>query len=395
MPRKGDEKPFRGDGEDPAGMPRWVRGFLEHLQVRNYSPMGVQTTKGALRMFSDWAYDRSLTRPGQITKPILESYQHWVFYYRKANGRPLTFAVQHRLISKVRIFFRWLVRTDVIPSNPASDLELPRLGKRLPQAVLTEREIEKVMSMAEEHTVLGLRDRAMMEVLYSTGMRRHELAGLGIYDVDREAGTVMIRNGKGKKDRMVPIGERALRWVERYLEDARPRLMVPPDERELFLSEHGGAVRANQLTHRMRDYLIASKVGKTGACHVFRHTMATLMLEGGADVRHIQEILGHAQLSTTAIYTRVSIRHLKQVHAATHPGAKLAKTRGVAPMKAEGEAEVASNKADPESEGSGVAALYSSLAAEEEEDGEVIGSSEGDVRVAVDRIRKARTARTG
>jgi integrase/recombinase XerD len=398
MPRKGETKGFLGDEGAPSEMVLAVRGFLEHQKVRNYSAVGMVSTESALRAFADWSFERNLMRPSQITKPILESYQRWVFYYRKHNGKPLTFAAQRARLQKVRVFFKWLARTDAISSNPASELELPRVERRLPRAVLSEREIEKLMRLPEVDTVIGLRDRAMMEVFYSTGMRRHELAGLGIYDVDREGGTVVVRLGKGKRDRTVPIGERALSWVEKYLRDARPMLMVPPDEQVMFLSAQGGPIQMAQLTQRMRDYVIAAKVGKTGACHVFRHTMATLMLEGGADVRHIQEILGHAETSTTAIYTRVSIRHLKQVHEATHPGAKLAKTRGVSRAKADVEAEVALEKVDPASEGSGVAALYSSLAAEEEEDVEMPSTMSALPATSASkllRLRKARTARTG
>jgi integrase/recombinase XerD len=132
-----------------------------------------------------------------------------------------------------------------------------------------------------------------------------------------------VRLGKGRKDRVVPIGERALSWIERYQQEARPHLMVPPDEGALFLSDAGCRITPTRLTHLMRQYIDAAKLGKTGSCHVFRHTMATLMLEGGADVRHIQEMLGHASLSTTQVCTRVSIRQLKAVHDTTHPGAKL------------------------------------------------------------------------
>jgi integrase/recombinase XerD len=175
---------------------------------------------------------------------------------------------------------------------------------------------------------MGLRDRAILEVLYSTGMRRKELAGLKLFDLDAERGTIMIRQGKGKKDRMVPVGERALAWVGKYLADARPRLVQEPDDLSavprqaggtLFLTNLGEAFSPNRLTQMAREYVDAANLGKKGACHLFRHTCATLMLENGADVRFIQELLGHAELSTTQIYTQVSIRKLKEIHTATHP----------------------------------------------------------------------------
>ena len=153
---------------------------------------------------------------------------------------------------------------------------------------------------------MGLRDRAILETLYSTGMRRLELIGLSCYDLDRERGTVMIRQGKGKKDRMIPIGERALAWIDQYLESARPDLVVGQDDGTLFLTNAGEAFTPDRLTQMVRDYVDAADIGKRGSCHLFRHTMATLMLENGADIRFIQAMLGHAELSTTQIYTQVS-----------------------------------------------------------------------------------------
>ena len=189
---------------------------------------------------------------------------------------------------------------------------------------------------------LGLRDRAILEVFYSTGMRRMELAGLKLYDLDAERGTVMIRQGKGKKDRMIPMGARAFAWVGRYVDEARPRLVIAGDDGTVFLTNLGTPFEPGRLTQLVRDYIDAAETGKRGSCHLFRHTCATLMLEGGADVRFIQQQLGHAELSTTQIYTQVSIRMLKEVHTRTHPGASLSREAA-----AEIEAELA-DEADEE-----------------------------------------------
>src|SRR5262249_9669391 len=143
-------------------------------------------------------------------------------------------------------------------------------------------------------------------------------------DVDLEKGTVMVRHGKGRKQRIVPIGERALAWIDKYVVEARPQLVTGADPGTLFLTSTGVPFTPNHLSQMARGYVLAAAIGKEGACHLFRHTAATLMLENGADIRYIQELLGHAELTTTQIYTRVSISKLKQIHAATHPGAKLA-----------------------------------------------------------------------
>jgi integrase/recombinase XerD len=146
---------------------------------------------------------------------------------------------------------------------------------------------------------------------------------LKLYDVDRERATLTIRHGKGKKDRMIPIGERALAWIEKYLREARPLLAIEPDDATLFLTQYGEPFNPDALSNLARDYIAQANLGKSGSCHTFRHTMATLMLEGGADLRYIQQMLGHAELSSTEIYTHVAIRKLQKIHAATHPGATL------------------------------------------------------------------------
>ena len=150
-------------------------------------------------------------------------------------------------------------------------------------------------------------------------MRRMEVIGLRWDDIDAERGTVFIREGKGKADRMVPIGARALAWCEKYLHEVRPALDQGGGDPSFFLTSLGEAFTANRMTQLVRAYVSAANLGKSGSCHLFRHSCATLMLENGADIRFIQQLLGHAKLDTTQIYTQVSIRQLKQVHTLTHP----------------------------------------------------------------------------
>lgn len=142
-----------------------------------------------------------------------------------------------------------------------------------------------------------------------------------MFDLDIERRALMVREGKGRKDRMISTGERAVRWCERYLADARPELAPEPDNGVLFLTVTGLAIHIENLSRLVSSYVRRSGVGTPGSCHLFRHTMATLMLEGGADIRYVQQMLGHADIASTQIYTRVSLRTLEAVHAATHPGA--------------------------------------------------------------------------
>ncbi|MEN9593512.1 MAG: hypothetical protein RJA21_1988 [Gemmatimonadota bacterium] len=300
-----------------------IAGHVEWMRVRNYSDVTATERGLLLGEFVRWAVERSVNAPEEVTKPVLERYARWLYHYRKKNGKPLGAGTRAQRIIALRMFFKWLCREDHLPSNPASELETPRRERRLPKAVLSASEAERVLAVPDIATPEGLRDRAILEVLYSTGMRRRELAGLMIHDVDTERGTVMIRQGKGKKDRLIPVGERALAWVARYVSEVRPDAAGAREGEPLFLDASGAAIDPDWLTSRVSDLVETADLGKQGSCHMFRHTCATLMLENGADVRFIQQQLGHAELSSTQIYTHVSVRLLKEIHTRTHPGATL------------------------------------------------------------------------
>lgn len=334
MPRKGSHTPRSpiSDPGDPHGWHAMTEAFLEWMGIRNYSPKTVDNRRSYLRYFVEWCQERGLHRPGEITKPILERYQRHLFHYRKRDGLPMTARSMHSRLVPIRAFFKWAARNNRVLYNPASEIDLPRLEKRLPKHILNAAEVETIMALPNLIDPLGLRDRAMLETFYSTGMRRSELAHLHVGDLDYERGTVMVRQGKGRKDRMIPIGDRALAWIRRYLDEVRPGLVREPDKGTLFLTNLFEPFTPNRLTQLVREYIDAADLGKRGSCHLLRHTCATLMLEGGADTRFIQQLLGHAELSTTQIYTQVSIQQLKQVHSATHP-AKLERPATVQPPR--------------------------------------------------------------
>jgi integrase/recombinase XerD len=316
------ERLTAGAPNDLRGLSASLRRYLEHLGVRGYRPMGIATAQRYIGEFIAWADERGVTHSSQVSRQVLERYQRFLYHYRKKDGEPLSVAGQRCKLVPLRGFFRWLTRTAEIPANPAADMELPRKIKRLPRAVLSAEEAERVMAGVELDTPVGLRDRAMLEVLYATGMRRHEIAALELGDIEPERCVVLIRLGKGGKDRLLPLGERALYWVTRYLEHGRPQLAWNFDDKTLFLGAEGRPLSPLWLSTRMAKRVDAANLGKRGGCHLWRHTMATLMLEGGADIRFIQAMLGHAEISTTQIYTQVAIRQLQKVHAMTHPGAK-------------------------------------------------------------------------
>jgi len=262
----------------------------------------------------------------EITRPVLLRYQRTLFHYRKANGEPLSWSSQQGRMVSLRSFFRWATMESYLLYNPASELVLPRRPHRLPKAVLSVEEVEAVLRQPDVGTVRGLRDRAILEVLYSTGIRRMEVVGLEVFDVDHKQGLARIRHGKGKKERIVPIGGRACAWVNQYLSDSRRQLVVDPAEPSLFVSDHGRRFHPQFLSRIVRSHVERAGIEKAGSCHLFRHTVATLMLENGADIRFIQQLLGHAEISTTQIYTQVSVKALKEVHERTHPGAGLGRS---------------------------------------------------------------------
>ncbi|KQV46152.1 MULTISPECIES: site-specific tyrosine recombinase XerC [unclassified Duganella] len=311
-----------GDPRDARGLYAAMRRFIEHRGMLGATDSSLYALERYIRDFIVWAEERAVTHPQHVSQAVLERYQRWLYHYRKANGAPLSIASQRGKLVPLRVFFKWLTKTGELPANPASELELPRQIKRLPRHVLTIDEVERVLAGADVGTTIGLRDRAMMEVLYATGMRRMEIAQLEIGDIDGERAVVLIRQGKGRKDRLIPLGERAMHWVLRYLDISRSQLVWNHADPTLFLGAEGKALSPLWLSSIIARYVDKAQVGKHGGCHLFRHTMATLMLEGGADIRFIQAMLGHAELSTTQIYAQVAIRQLQLVHATSHPGAQ-------------------------------------------------------------------------
>jgi integrase/recombinase XerD len=324
MPRKptGPSPHPADDLRDPQSLAVLLQRYLAAQALANASPETLRAREGHLRMFIVWATARDLTRASDITRQQLEAYHRHLHHTPTIDGHPRSPHTQHTYLSTLRVFFHWLAKAHYLPSNPASELTLPKLGSTLP-VVLTADEAERVLSLMDLATPLGLRDRAMLETLYSTGMRRAELCGVLLQDVDTRRGTVFIRHGKGNKARMVPIGERALAWIAKYQRDGRPQLLADRDDGTLFLLQRGQPLTPAAASRRTREYLQRAHITKPGACHLFRHAMATLMLEHGADTRIIQAILGHERLTSTQIYTHVAIDHLKAVHTATHPAARL------------------------------------------------------------------------
>ena len=296
-----------------------LRDFLVWSEATGISPFTVRQRSRAVRRFILWAMERSLTRPQDITLPILDRYQRHLYHYRKTDGQPLSFASQLTELVPIKAYFKWLARERRILYNPASELVMPKAPRQIPRYVLTVEEVERIIGEPDTTTLIGIRDRAVLEVLYSSGIRRSELVHLDVSDIDTRRGSLLVREGKGRRDRLVPLGERACRWVDKYLADVRPELLAVSEDGRLFLTDYGEPFGVDWLGEYIKRYIQRAGVLVPGSCHLFRHACATHMLENGADIRYIQALLGHASLTSTQIYTHVSIQKLKAIHTATHP----------------------------------------------------------------------------
>lgn len=222
-----------------------------------------------------------------------------------------------RMLSSLRRFYRYLLREGLITEDPSALLESPKLGRPLPKS-LSEEQVEKLLQAPDTGTPLGLRDRAMLETLYATGLRVSELVSLKMQQVDLQSGVVRLV-GKGDKERLVPLGEEAIEWAHRYLAEARRDLLRGHDSDALFPTARGAAMTRQAFWHNLKRYAQIAGIETHLSPHSLRHAFATHLLNHGADLRVVQMLLGHADLSTTQIYTHVARERLKSLHARHHP----------------------------------------------------------------------------
>jgi integrase/recombinase XerD len=248
----------------------------------------------------------------------------FLYHFTDSAGRGRTFATQRARLSAVRSFLRALVQTEVLPYDPSSTLSFPKRGRTLPRVILNPREMKKLLAAPDRTTPLGCRDRAMLEVLYSAGLRNAELRALRLGDIDMSRGVAHIRQGKNGRDRVVPIGAIALGALRRYFRESRPRLVGREDEQAVFLASiTRHRLLPKTLTYLVRKYSAAAGFGERVTPHLLRHTCMTHLLQGGASSEDVRAILGHVSVGTTHIYTHVTIEDVVAAHARHHPREKL------------------------------------------------------------------------
>jgi integrase/recombinase XerD len=296
--------------------------YLEDCLARGQSPNTVTGKRYVLQGFIAWSLSRNIRTIDRVKIQDLEDYRKYLFQYKQHNtDKRLDIATQRNRLTAVVMYFRRLHRAGYIKGDPGYNFEMPCVPRRPPQAYLSVEEIEAICRMPLLFGIKGYRDRAIIEMHFATGIRRAEVANLDIRDVDFKEGIVMVRQGKGRRDRRVPIAPRALAWLKLYLDYIRPRFARIDSGDALFIGNNGGRFTPPKLGERTSRYVKLAGINKRGGSTLFRHSTATLMLENGADIRHVQEMLGHADIKNTQIYTHVAIGMLKKVYQRTHPAA--------------------------------------------------------------------------
>jgi len=264
-----------------------------------------------LAAFAGWLQEKRSRELATAESTDVDAYLAHRF---AGHAKPRTAA---RYTASLRRFYRFLARENLISIDPTQFLDTPKLPRPLPK-VLSEAEVETLLAATDDETTAGLRDRAMIETLYATGLRVSELVGLKLLNLDLNAAVLRV-TGKGGKDRLVPLGEEAQHWLSRYLLESRPAMLNQKKCAEVFVTPRGAGMTRQAFWHLLKRRALKAGIHKPLSPHTLRHAFATHLLAHGADLRAVQMLLGHADISTTQIYTHVARERLKQLHSRHHP----------------------------------------------------------------------------
>jgi len=299
-----------------------LEGYTTYLHALNRRPKTIATHRTRNLRFFGWAASRNIRHPSEVLPRHITDYQKHVATILSEDGRPYSVMVRNQHLAAVAGFFRWLRRDGHLAHNPTADLEYARVPDRMPRSVLSVQDMRKLLRQPDTSTVIGFRDRCIMETFYSTAIRRAELIALDLEDLNLDTGFLMIREGKGAKDRVVPLGKVAGRFLESYLNAIRPELLryaPDPNTGALFLSLRGKRMSRSVLNSMIPKYARQAKLTIPVSPHTFRHSCATHMIRNQAGVRHVQAILGHRHLVSTQQYIRLTANDLKAAHEKYHP----------------------------------------------------------------------------
>lgn len=300
-----------------------VRLYHRHLEALGRSPHTRKRHRHALGRFAAFLAAERIAEIGEITADVLAEYRQELAFHITARGGLLARNSRVKLLSVVKGFTRFLWESDRLIRDPGAKLELPKETKPLPRVILSPAEIKKLLRAPDTRTNRGFRNRVVLEILYDTAIRRSEMAGIRVNDLDPDAGYVHVR-GKGDKDRVVPLGARVADMTKNYVRMVRPEFLRDRDDTGvLILNRWGRGMGHTGIYEIVRRCARLAGIKKNVTVHSIRHTCATHMLRNGAPIRHVQEMLGHESLESTQIYTRVTINDLKEIHAKYHPGEKM------------------------------------------------------------------------
>jgi integrase/recombinase XerD len=297
----------------------WQERFVLHLTLMGCTAATIRGYRYVAGAFLRFLSDGGLSEVHEIRREDVQAYQVYLHRKRKSDGNPLALVSQNREMVAVLAFCRFLLRERHVLVDPGHDVSLMRVPRQLPARLLDEAEVLRLLSAPDTSGPFGLRDRAILELLYSSALRNAELRALEVGDVDIPRLQVRVNCGKGRKSRMVPLGEPAAAWAEEYLRDGRGSLLRGSDPGQLFLSSRGVAMSCEALGEIVRKHALAAGLASRVTPHLLRHCCATHMLARQAGLRHLQEMLGHASPESTQIYTRVEISDLREVHQRCHP----------------------------------------------------------------------------
>lgn len=296
-----------------------TRRYLNASGAEGKSPLTLRNARCALRQLAAFLESLGVEEIERLDHDTLMAWREELAWHTTAKGTTLTARSQSEALGHLRAFCRHLVREDLLLADPSARIPNPKKPRALPRAILEPEEVQRIMKEPDLRTHRGWRDRAILEVLYSTALRREEVANLDVRDVDTATGYVHVREGKGGRDRVVPLGKKVCELVDAYLAGVRPEWPNAENAEALFLNRWGQEMDPNAVGAVVRRYALLARIKKPVSTHTFRHSCATHMLRNGAPIRHLQEMLGHRSLETTQVYTRITINDLKAVHAKFHP----------------------------------------------------------------------------
>ncbi len=293
--------------------------YLAYLAAKNFSPMTLEARRIHLNRFYKWLSDQSIKDMRCVTTSRLQEYQYYLFSdYRTVRGEKISVGTVLARLTALRGYFGYLAEQKYILLDPAKNLLFPKKEYRLPKNLLNQEEVKSLLNSPGDR-IMDLRDKAILETLYSTGIRSAELCKLNVYDVNLNDQTVRIIDAKGKKDRILPIGNMAKEALERYLLYSRAKIVRDMSDQTLFLTQYGTKMVRQSLIHVIKTYAQKMRLNKPVTTHSLRHAFATHLLQNGADIITVQRLLGHTKLETTQIYTKVTMEDLRSAIKKHHP----------------------------------------------------------------------------